>query len=101
MDAELKGIKIAPAHFDKFGEIDRDEYATLTLNVPMDTEESKDWVAGLFQYLSKKYITVEIDEMQIPIPGIEAKTSTQSASLSADDAEKQMEVAKEVAEAAD
>ena len=98
IDAQIKDIKVTPAHFNKHREIDRDEFATLTLKVPMDSEESKVWVTNLFRYLSREYVAVDIASMQTDLPGIEAKSSTQSVSLSAEDVEKQLEVAKEAAD---
>ena len=94
MDAQIKDIKITSAHFDKRGEIDRDEFATLTLKIPMDTDLGRKWVAGLFAHLSRDFVAVEVTEKQARIPG----TATQSASLSAEDVENQLKVAQEAAD---
>lgn len=86
------------------GEIDRDEYATLTLKIPMDTDTGRDWVAGLLAHLSREFVAVEVtaNQLDLPgVPGLEAKTATQSVSLTAEDADKHLQTAKEVADAAD
>ena len=100
IEAQIKDIKVTPAHFDKHGEIDRDEYATVTLNVPMDTIKSRAWVANLLNYLSTEYVAVEIISNQEELPGMEASSGSKSATLTAEDAQNQMKTAKEVAEAA-
>ena len=104
MDAQIAKLQIVPANFNKEGEIDRDEYATLTLKIPMDTDTGRDWVAGLFAYLSREFVSVEVTANQLDLPGVsglEAKTATQSVSLTAEDVDNQLEAAKEVADAAD
>ena len=56
MDAQIKDIKVTPAHFDKQGAIDRDEYATVTLNIPMDTHTGRTWIVELLGLLTREYV---------------------------------------------
>ena len=96
IEAQIKGIKVTPAHFNKNGHIDRDEFATVTINVPMNNNKARQRVMDLFQFLSHECVKVEVTEIQPELPGIEAKTKTQSASLSAEDVENQLKTAESV-----
>ena len=40
MDAKLKKVSITPAKFDDEGAIKADEFATVTIDVPMDKEQT-------------------------------------------------------------
>ena len=75
MDCQIKKLSIVPAHFNKEGEIDRDEYATLTLDIPMDTQAGRTWIAELLGLLNRQYVTVEVESDQLSIPGVEVKTA--------------------------
>ena len=67
MEAKLKKIAVTPAHFNKDGDIDREEFCTLTLDVPIDTKSAREWVAGLLGLTSRQFVEVEIDSPQVPI----------------------------------
>ena len=60
MDAKLKKIAITSAKFDKEGELVQDEFATLTLDVPMDSLTQKKEVMALFEVLSQEFVSVKI-----------------------------------------
>jgi hypothetical protein len=47
MDAKLKKIQITPMKFDKEGEIQKEEFATLTIEVPMDSTSQRAAVINL------------------------------------------------------
>ena len=94
MDAQIKKIDLVPAAFDKHGEVTREEYATVTLKVPMDSLKGRSWVANLLTFLSRDYVVVDIQAMQLPIDEVQKK----SVSLSAEDVENQLGAAKEAAD---
>ena len=64
MDAQIKKLAITPAKFDKESEPVKDESATLTLDIPMDTLTAKKEVMALFEVLSQEFVTVEITNPQ-------------------------------------
>ncbi|MDE0683553.1 MAG: hypothetical protein OXI63_11605 [Candidatus Poribacteria bacterium] len=70
MDAQLKKIQITPAHFDKHGEIDKDEFATLTFNVGLDTKTQQDAVLALMSVLSREYVVLEVEPTQKTLEGV-------------------------------
>ena len=75
MDCRIKKIAIVPAHFDNDGAIDRDEFATVTLDIPMDTQTGRDWVAELLGLLTREYVSVEIGSEQLSIAEVKTKTA--------------------------
>ena len=50
MDANIVQINAKPAKFNKDGEIVHDEYATLTLNIPMDSLTQKKRGHGVIRF---------------------------------------------------
>ena len=94
MDAQIKKIDIVPAAFDKHGEVTREEYATVTLKVPLDSLKGRSWLANLLTFLSRDYVVVDIQAMQLPLEKVQEK----SASLSAEEIDNQLEAAKEAAD---
>ena len=60
MDARLKKIQITPVKFDKEGEPQREEFATLTLEVPMDSTGQRAGVIELCELLDQEWVTLEI-----------------------------------------
>ena len=74
MEAKLKKIAVTPAHFNKDGDIDREEFCTLTLDVPIDTKSAREWVAGLLGLTSRHFVEVDIDSPQVPIDEVKKQT---------------------------
>ena len=60
MDAKLKKIQITPMKFDKEGEIQKEEFATLTIEVPMDSTSQRAAVINLCELLDQEYIVVNV-----------------------------------------
>ncbi len=61
MDARLRKIQITPMKFDKQGEIQREEFATLTIEVPMDSTGQRAAVMNLCELLDQEWIIVEVE----------------------------------------
>jgi hypothetical protein len=61
MDARLKKIQITPMKFDKQGEIQREEFATLTIEVPMDSTGQRAAIMSLCELLDQEWIIVEVE----------------------------------------
>ena len=61
MDARLKKIQITPMKFDKQGEIQREEFATLTIEVPMDSTGQRAAIMNLCELLDQEWIVVEVE----------------------------------------
>ncbi len=61
MDAKLKKIQITPMKFDKEGEIQKEEFATLTIEVPMDSTSQRAAVINLCKLLDQEYIVVNVE----------------------------------------
>ena len=75
MDAQLTQVNSKPASFDKDGNIVKDEYASVTLNVPMDSESQREAVKDLLDILSSEWCIVTIDAKQIKAVFGESKTA--------------------------
>lgn len=60
MDAQLKQIQVKPATYDKDGGITKEEYATLTVNIPMDSAGQREGVVDLLSLLSREFIHIEV-----------------------------------------
>ena len=60
MDAKLKKIQITPVKFDKEGAMQREEFATVTLEVPMDSTGQRAAIVELCELLDQEWIKVEI-----------------------------------------
>ena len=60
MDAKLKKISITPAKFDDEGEIKSEEFATLTLDVPMDSVGQRNAIMELMGLLDQEWVTAEV-----------------------------------------
>ena len=61
MDAKLKKIQITPMKFDKEGEIQKEEFATLTIEVPMDSTSQRGAVINLCELLDQEWIVVNVE----------------------------------------
>ena len=61
MDAKLKKIQITPMKFDKQGDIQREEFATLTVEVPMDSTGQRAAIMNLCELLDQEWVVVEVE----------------------------------------
>lgn len=61
MDARLRKIQITPMKFDKQGEIQREEFATLTIEVPMDSTGQRAAIMSLCELLDQEWVIVEVE----------------------------------------
>ena len=68
MDAQLKQVSIKPATFDKESVLVNEGYATLTLNIPMDSAEQRQAIIDLMDILSAEWCFLEIEAKQIKLP---------------------------------
>ena len=66
MDAKLKKIQITPVKFNKDGDVQKEEFATLTFEVPLDSLTQRQEVMTLFETLSREWVRVEVDGESIP-----------------------------------
>lgn len=61
MDAKLKKVQITPMKFDKDGDVQKEEFATLTIEVPMDSAGQRDAIVGLLQLLSREWVVLHVE----------------------------------------
>lgn len=61
MDAKLKKIQITPVKFDKEGDIKDAEFATVTLQVPMDSTGQRAGIIELCELLDQEWVKLEIE----------------------------------------
>ena len=61
MDANLKKIQITPVKFDKEGDIKASEFATVTLEIPMDSTAQRAAIIELCELLDQEWVVVNID----------------------------------------
>ena len=66
MDAKLKKIQITPVKFNKDGEVQKEEFATLTFEVPLDSLTQRQEVMSLFEALSREWMRIEVEGESIP-----------------------------------
>ena len=69
MDAKLKKIQITPMKFDKEGQVQVEEFATLTIDVPMDSAGQRENILAVLSLLSREWVQVEIEGKEINEPG--------------------------------
>lgn len=65
MDAKIKRVQHNPAKFDDDGLIDKEPSATITLDVPLDSDAQHDAIAALQRLLSTEWVIAEITEKQL------------------------------------
>ena len=66
MDAKLKKIQITPVKFNKDGDVQKEEFATLTFEVPLDSLTQRQEVMVLFDLLSREWMRIEVEGESIP-----------------------------------
>lgn len=66
MDAKIKKIQITPVKFNKDGDVQKEEFATLTFEVPLDSLTQRQEVMRLFETLSREWVRIEVEEESIP-----------------------------------
>ncbi|MCY3722572.1 hypothetical protein F4Z98_04960 [Candidatus Poribacteria bacterium] len=65
MDAQLKKITVTPAKFDEDGvSIKSSEFATLTLDVPLDSTAQREAIVELMTLLDSEWVETEIQSRQ-------------------------------------
>ena len=66
MDAKLKKIQIIPVKFNKDGDVQKEEFATLTFEVPLDSLTQRQEVMALFESLSREWMRIEVEAELVP-----------------------------------
>ena len=61
MDAKLKKIQITPMKFDKDGDVQKEEFATLTIEVPMDSAGQREAIVAMLQLLSREWVILSVE----------------------------------------
>lgn len=61
MDAKLKKIQITPMKFDKDGDVQKEEFATLTIEVPMDSAGQREAIVAVLQLLSREWVVLNVE----------------------------------------
>ena len=61
MDAKLKKIQVTPVKFNKDGDVQKEEFATLTFEVPLDSLTQRQEVMSLFETLSREWVRIEVE----------------------------------------
>ena len=61
MDAKLKKIQITPVKFDKDGDVQKEEFATLTIEVPMDSAGQREAIMELLGLLNREWVQVVVE----------------------------------------
>ena len=61
MDAKLKKIQITPVKFNKEGDVQKEEFATLTFDVPLDSLTQRQEVMTLFEMLSREWVRIKVE----------------------------------------
>ena len=61
MDAKLKKIQITPMKFDKDGDVQKEEFATITIEVPMDSVGQREAIVAVLQLLSREWVVLSVE----------------------------------------
>ena len=61
MDAKLKKIQITPIKFDKDGDVQKEEFATLAIEVPMDSAGQREAIVELLGLLNREWVQVVVE----------------------------------------
>ena len=61
MDAHIKKIAITPAKFDENGDIKSHEFATLTMDIPMDSVGQRNAIVELLGLLDQEWVKTHIE----------------------------------------
>ena len=64
MDTQLKKITVTPAKFDEDGGIKSAEFATLTLDVPLDSKAQREAIVELMSLLDNEWVKTEVQSLQ-------------------------------------
>ena len=64
MDAQLKKITVTPAKFDDDGDIKSTEFATLTLDIPLDATAQREAIVELMTLLDNEWVKADIQSLQ-------------------------------------
>ncbi len=67
MDAKLKKIQITPMKFNKEGDVQKEEFAMLTLEVPLDSLTQKEEVMNLFDLLTREWVRLTVEGKPVPL----------------------------------
>ena len=65
MDAKLKKIQSTPTKYDKDGAIQKEEFATLTFEAPVDTPRQRDNLMKILDYLGHEWVRVQVSDKPI------------------------------------
>ena len=65
LDAKITQLNAKPANINDKGETVHDEYAALTLKIPMDSLKQKEGVKALFDVLSQEWVKVKVVNEQL------------------------------------
>lgn len=60
MDAKLKKIQVTPMKFDNQGDVQKEEFATVTIEVPMDSAGQREEIISVLDLLSQEWVVLKI-----------------------------------------
>ena len=64
MDAQIRRIVITPTKFDENSDIKSEEFATLTIDIPLDSIEQREALTELLGLLDKEWVKADIQSLQ-------------------------------------
>lgn len=68
LEAQLKKIQIVPTAFNDEGEVKKEQFATLTFELHLDSQIQRDELIKLLDILGKEWVKLEIIPQQTMIP---------------------------------
>ena len=81
MIGQIKGFKVTPTKYDDDGVIDKDRFATVTVEVSMDCKENIDGIAALLDVCDSEYVEVNLDTYQQKIPSLGREAAKEATSV--------------------
>ncbi len=81
MDGKIKKLTITPVSLDGEGVVKKEEHATITLEIPMDTVTSRAQIAEILPVISKDWLKIEITAVQPNLPHIQPEDLPQESGI--------------------
>ena len=66
MEAIFKKLQLTPIKFNKDGDVSKEEFATLTVEIPMDSAGQREKVQDLLKLLSLETIFIDVYKTRKP-----------------------------------
>ena len=78
MIAQIKSVKVIPTKYDDEGIAEKDRFASVLVEIPMDCKENVEGVVEILECCDSEYVNVELEAYQKPLPGLGTVATTEA-----------------------